>query len=70
MASGANLRAGTVETLGFERESFDVIILNDVIEHLPDPLGTMRYCASLLAPDGFFVIQTPEYGGTTSPMPI
>jgi len=38
-----------------------VIVLNDVIEHLPDPIATMTHCARLLAKDGFFVIQTPEY---------
>lgn len=40
---------------------FDAIILNDVIEHLPDPLGTLNTAAALLKPDGVFLIQTPEY---------
>jgi SAM-dependent methyltransferase len=58
---GVRVLAGQVEKQDFEAESFDVIVLNDVIEHLPDPIATMTHCARLLAKDGFFVIQTPEY---------
>jgi 2-polyprenyl-3-methyl-5-hydroxy-6-metoxy-1,4-benzoquinol methylase len=53
--------AGPIETQDFAPGSFDVIVLNDVLEHLPDPVATMRHCATLLAPGGFFVIQMPEY---------
>lgn len=53
--------AGRVEELPIKPGELDVIILNDVIEHLPDPVGTLRHCAALLKPSGFFVIQTPEY---------
>jgi SAM-dependent methyltransferase len=58
---GVTVLAGQVEKQPFEEESFDVIVLNDVIEHLPDPLATLGHCAKLLAKGGFFVIQTPEY---------
>jgi SAM-dependent methyltransferase len=50
-----------IESQSFTAGSFDVIVLNDVLEHLPDPLGTFEHCRRLLRPDGFFVIQTPEY---------
>jgi len=53
--------AGRIEELPFEKGAFDAIVLNDVIEHLPDPLSTLEHCARLLAPDGLFMIQTPEY---------
>lgn len=55
------MHAGRIEELPFTPGSFDVVILNDVIEHLPDPRSTLGHCARLLAPDGFFIIQTPEY---------
>jgi 2-polyprenyl-3-methyl-5-hydroxy-6-metoxy-1,4-benzoquinol methylase len=58
---GVRVVTGPVEDQDFKAESFDVIVLNDVIEHLSDPLRTMSHCAKLLAKDGFFVIQTPEY---------
>jgi SAM-dependent methyltransferase len=55
------MMAGRVEDLPLANGSFDVVILNDVIEHFPDPLSTMGHCARLLAPEGFFILQTPEY---------
>jgi 2-polyprenyl-3-methyl-5-hydroxy-6-metoxy-1,4-benzoquinol methylase len=55
------VQTGRIEELPFAAQSLDVIILNDVIEHLPDPLGTLGHCVKLLKPDGFFIIQTPEY---------
>jgi len=53
--------AGPVEQQPFAPGSFDVIVLNDVLEHLSTPAATLAHCARLLAADGFFVIQTPEY---------
>lgn len=41
--------------------SLDAIVMNDVIEHLPDPIGTLTTAAKLLKPDGVFLVQTPEY---------
>lgn len=58
---GVRVSAGTIEQHSLAQGSLDVIILNDVIEHLPDPVGTLSACTQLLKPDGFFVIQTPEY---------
>ncbi len=58
---GVPVSAGPIETQDFAPASLDVIVLNDVIEHLPDPAATLGHCARLLKPDGFFIIQTPEY---------
>jgi 2-polyprenyl-3-methyl-5-hydroxy-6-metoxy-1,4-benzoquinol methylase len=58
---GVTVLAGIVEEQPFVPGSFDVIVLNDVMEHLPDPAATLRHCAGLLSAAGFFVIQTPEY---------
>jgi 2-polyprenyl-6-hydroxyphenyl methylase/3-demethylubiquinone-9 3-methyltransferase len=38
--------------------SFDVILLKDVIEHLPDDLGLLSGAARLLAPGGRLVVST------------
>jgi 2-polyprenyl-3-methyl-5-hydroxy-6-metoxy-1,4-benzoquinol methylase len=56
-----NVLAGFVEKQAFEAGSFDIIVLNDVIEHLPDPVSTLTHCARLLSRNGLFAIQTPEY---------
>jgi 2-polyprenyl-3-methyl-5-hydroxy-6-metoxy-1,4-benzoquinol methylase len=58
---GVPVTTGPIEQQSIPAGSLDVIVLNDVIEHLPDPVGTLGACARLLKPDGFFIIQTPEY---------
>jgi 2-polyprenyl-3-methyl-5-hydroxy-6-metoxy-1,4-benzoquinol methylase len=39
---------------------FDVIVLADVLEHLPDPLGTLRLYAGHLAPGGRVIVSVPN----------
>ena len=50
---------GPVEDQPIAPASLDVIALMDVLEHLPDPVSTMRRCLGLLKPDGILIIQTP-----------
>jgi len=52
---------GPLEDQSLEGASLDVVILMDVLEHLPDPARTLQEAARLLEPDGILVIQTPEY---------
>jgi len=52
---------GPVEDQKIPPGSLDVIALMDVLEHLPDPVATMRHCIDLLTPDGFLLVQTPRY---------
>jgi SAM-dependent methyltransferase len=40
----------------------DVIVLLDVIEHLPDPHETLSLCARHLRPGGIIVITTGDFG--------
>lgn len=47
----------------FPEASFDVILLADVIEHLPDPLGALGCVQSLLRPGGLTLISTPDVAG-------
>lgn len=58
---GVPVTTGTIEQQSIPAGSLDAIVLNDVIEHLPDPVGTLGACARLLKPDGLLIIQTPEY---------
>lgn len=52
---------GPIEAQGLEPGSFDVIVAHDVMEHLPDPLTTLKHAVRLLKPDGILAIQMPEY---------
>src|SRR5262249_43101120 len=48
-----------IEEQSLADQSFDAIVLNDVVEHLPDPAGTLRHCGRLLKPDGMLIVQMP-----------
>ncbi len=40
----------------------DVIVLNHVLEHLPDPVVVLHDCHALLSPKGILVIGVPNFG--------
>ena len=52
---------GPIEDQSIAPASLDVIAMMDVLEHLPDPLATLRHCLPLLKPEGLFLIQTPQF---------
>jgi glycosyltransferase involved in cell wall biosynthesis/SAM-dependent methyltransferase len=52
---------GPVEDQDIPSASLDLIVAMDVLEHLPDPVGTLKRCLELLKEDGIFLIQTPRY---------
>ena len=58
---GIDVFNGILENAGISDESFDVVLLNHVIEHLDDPLGLLREINRVLKPNGHFVIETPRY---------
>jgi 2-polyprenyl-3-methyl-5-hydroxy-6-metoxy-1,4-benzoquinol methylase len=50
---------GPIEDLDVEPGSLDLVIMMDVLEHMPDPVRGMKQIARLLKDDGMVVIQTP-----------
>jgi len=68
--SGVRMLLGPLEDQPLEERSFDVILLFDVLEHLPDPLGTITRCAQLLRDDGVLIIQTPCRPAHSSPAQV
>ncbi len=57
-----DVRSGTLLEQDFESESFDLITLWDVIEHLPDPGKELDQIHALLKPNGFLVVNYPDFG--------
>ena len=58
---GVPMLQGPVERQNLPPGSLDLVAMMDVIEHLPDPVGTLKSCLALLKPDGVLMIQTPQY---------
>ena len=60
VASGRGIRVhpGTIDDAEFPPESFDLITLWDVIEHLPDPVAAMERVSSWLKPGGIVALET------------
>lgn len=47
----------TLEEADFAMESFDVITLQDVLDHMPDPLTSLKRCHYFLKPGGLIVVK-------------
>ena len=58
------VHCGVVEDGIYQPEFFDAITLWDVIEHLVDPLETLRVLQKSLKPGGVLAAHTPDEGGS------
>lgn len=54
-----DIRSGTLEQQRFPDNSFDVIFLGDVIEHLLNPLDVLKEIYRVLAPAGIIAVAYP-----------
>lgn len=57
-----NVLAAAGESLPFRTGSLDVVVLNEVIEHVADDRQTMREVGRVLAPGGVCIIFAPNRG--------
>src|SRR5262249_58448582 len=57
---GLRVLAGPLDRRSFPPNSFDVVLMGDVIEHLSDPVGTMGVVQGLLRPGRVVIISTPN----------
>jgi CMP-N-acetylneuraminic acid synthetase/2-polyprenyl-3-methyl-5-hydroxy-6-metoxy-1,4-benzoquinol methylase len=58
---GLDLRNVALEDAGFEPASFDAVCLFDVLEHLIDPVQTLRACVRFLRRGGIVFLYVPNY---------
>ena len=56
---GLDVFHGTLEQFETD-EKFDIITVNQVLEHVPDPISTLTRLKSLLAPGGTILIAVPN----------
>ena len=59
---GATVVCAPLEKSGFSPETFDLIALWDVIEHVDDPEALLNQVRGLLRPRGMVVMETPDEG--------
>lgn len=62
-ARGLPVRAGFFPDALKDDERFDVIVFNDVIEHIPPIATALEACANRLNPDGILILNLPNSKG-------
>jgi 2-polyprenyl-3-methyl-5-hydroxy-6-metoxy-1,4-benzoquinol methylase len=55
-----DVRLGGLENAGFERDSFDVVTLFHVLEHVEDPSATLHQIRHVLKDGGALVVEVPN----------
>jgi 2-polyprenyl-3-methyl-5-hydroxy-6-metoxy-1,4-benzoquinol methylase len=63
--AGLHVIQGTLENAELEENSFDVVLLDSVIEHVASPAAVLRKAYHVLRDRGVVVIVTPKLNGPT-----
>jgi SAM-dependent methyltransferase len=60
---GLQVRHGLFDPKDYQAASFDVVTLDQVIEHLTDPVQVLRGIHQVLKPEGQLIVSTPNADG-------
>lgn len=60
LCSGVELAVGDACRLPYPPERFDAAVLNNIWEHVPDPLHLLEGVKRILKPGGYVIISTPS----------
>ena len=60
--TGAHIAIGRCEDVSFPEDSFDMVTLWDVVEHLEDPISCFRKVHDWLRPGGITAVTTHDIG--------
>ena len=58
---GVDIRQGTLRPGLFEPAQFDCVVLQHVLEHVPDPTSLLQEIGRLLRPEGLLFLAIPNY---------
>ena len=62
LATKATIYPTTLEEAPLRKAYFGLVIMNQVLEHVPSPRMTLRAVRSLLRPDGTLYLTVPNFG--------
>ncbi len=60
---GLDVKCGELRPDSYPAAAYDVVTMWDVIEHLPDPCGTVAILSKVVAPEGLLIVKTPNADG-------
>jgi 2-polyprenyl-3-methyl-5-hydroxy-6-metoxy-1,4-benzoquinol methylase len=61
---------GKIEERYSELQSYDIILLLDVLEHLPDPVGALKTLSGSLNPGGQVIVSVPNIAHLSVSVPL
>ncbi len=61
------LQTASAEELPFHEDSFDVVIIKHIVEHLPNPEKAIFEIGRVTAPDGILILSTPNLDSLLKP---
>jgi SAM-dependent methyltransferase len=60
--TGLDVITGSLEEVAYHSDMFDVVVVNHVLEHVPDPGALLREIRRIVKPDGLVVVGVPNAG--------
>ena len=61
--SGLDAKAGKLEDIPFPENSFDIVTMIEVIEHVSDPKKAFHILSDMIRPGGLLILQTANFEG-------
>ncbi len=58
----ADVRTGELGEMDFRAEQFDIVTLWHVLEHIADPVETLRHLRRIIRSDGYIFVELPNVG--------